>query len=225
MSGHAPGVSPSTPFPAQRIDSAGKILPFNEISLEPALEQYVSRLKDAVNAKDVDYLKTAIGDSTYYTTGGNRGWAEFMKFWKLENSPDQSPLWTTLEDVISLSGAFYGIDRSLFVAPYYFTVWPQDLDPGGYGVIVGEEVRLQSAPSLDAEAIDTLRYDIVQYVGNHSAETTIINGKSFPWYEVETLDSKKGWVYGQFFRSPQGYRIGFRNTGGNWRIIFFVTSE
>jgi hypothetical protein len=219
------GKSPEQPFPVNRNDAKGKIPAFNEASLEPSLAQYIDKLSKAVADKDVDYLMSVIEEDTRFSFGDGSGKEEFMKFWKLDKKPSSSPIWATLKDVLSLSGGFYGLDREMFVAPYYFAIWPQDYAPASHGVIVGDSVSVRDSASINATEVTMLSYDIVMLTGDKTTEDTRILGNSYPWHEIMTLSGQPGWVYGKFFRSPQGYRIGFKQTDGKWRIVFFVGGD
>jgi hypothetical protein len=218
------GKTPDQPFPTQRNDSPGVIPAYNEAPLDSSLNLYLTKLIEAVDKKDADYLLSVIDDSTHFTFGAERGKAEFAKLWKLDSDPAASPVWATLKDVLSLSGGFYGQGRDLFVAPYYFTLWPQEYIPARHNVVIAEGVALLDTSDVNAAVVDTLDYEIVRMKGGKT-EPVSIGGDSYPWYKVETLQNKAGWVYGKFLRSPTGYRIGFYRANGNWRVVFFVTED
>lgn len=216
------GKSPERPLPIARSDGRGVIPPYHEASLDPSLNQYLTKLITAVEQKDVTYLESVIDDSTRFSNGEEQGKAEFMKFWKLDNSPDKSPIWDVLNDVLSLGGGFYSQDRDIYVAPYYFIIWQQDFPPAVHSIVVGNQVGLFETPSPDANVLDTLNYNIVRDAVEKKGNVSI-DGKSYPWHKVETIDGVSGWVCDKYLRSPAGYRVGFKKENGNWRVTFLVS--
>jgi len=69
------------------------------------------------------------------------------------------------------------------------------------GVITGNKVRMRSAPALSGKILKELFIGEVVFILNQSEKTEKIDKNrqfSYYWYEVETVDGKKGWIFGQF---------------------------
>lgn len=221
----SPVIPTSQGFPVHRASIRGTVQPFNEAVLDSSLYLFIGRLYKAVLQKDAQYLLGVVDDDIKFSFGAENGRQDFIRDWGLRDKPDSSGIWPILKDVLEQGGGFSGTDRKLFMAPYYFVGWPDAYDAFDHGVIAGTGVRLRDKPAMHARIVKTLAYDIVKYEGNRTAEETRMNDESWPWDEVETLDGQKGWVYGKYFRSPIGYRIGIQRSGSGWKIVNFLAGD
>ncbi|MGD9715048.1 MAG: SH3 domain-containing protein [Thermomicrobiales bacterium] len=146
--------------------------------------------------------------------GGESGPEDFEAHWKLDDS--SSEFWDAMAELLALGGSVTPKCMG-FVAPYVFSEWPEEYDAFEHGVIVGSQVRLRSAPSLDGLIIGALSFDIVQWVPDD---------KEVPgWVGVETLDGKRGYVADRYVRSPITYRAIFTKTEGRWYLTALVAGD
>jgi len=115
----------------------------------------------------------------------------------------------------------------MFVAPYTFSDWPEDLDSFDYFAIFGNNVNLRDTPSKDGRVIGSLSYNVVKVdndksVMNHAADDS---DQKVEWYKVKTLGGKEGFVHGDFVRSPIDLRAGFEKKRGVWKLTFFLAGD
>ena len=122
--------------------------------------------------------------------------------------------------VIGAGGAYdaspdYSDAEATFIAPYYFSAFPDDYDGFEYAVVVGERVRVRSAPNTESEVLAALSYAIVRIAGSPS------DG----WVQVELADGSDGFMAARYVKSLIGYRAGFEKINGRWRIFFFLAGD
>jgi hypothetical protein len=71
-------------------------------------------------------------------------------------------------------------------------------------VVVGEGVRLRSAPGVRSEVLDNLHTGVLLKIVGKSEQKesleryNVCDPEGFHWYEVITSRGSKGWVYGEF---------------------------
>ncbi len=133
----------------------------------------------------------------------------------------ESPFWSTMAGIIGAGGIYeadpgYSDAEATFIAPYYFSAFPDEYDAFEYAVVVGERVNVRSAPSTEGEVLTRLSYDIVGLPGP---------GSSDGWVQIELADGTEGFMASQFIKSPLGYRAGFEKINGRWRMFFFVAGD
>lgn len=171
----------------------------------------------AVARKDAKFIRSILAKDVIVNFGGTNGVRGFMGEWK-DLSP-ASGFWKEFGWVISHGGKFETEKGSpkQFWAPYTYAFFPDDLDSGDYGTIAGERVRLRKAPSLTAEVIDFLDYNLAKpYFDGNETEG---------WMQIVTLGGKRGFIAADFFHSPLDYRAGFSKVNGKWLMTAFVSGD
>ncbi len=213
------------PMPLHQFKEAGKLHPVDQAPKDSLFFLFRAGLIDMVSRKDVISLMKQVHPEIKYSFGDPEGIAGFVKSWGL-TSPEEaqkSEIWNVLERILPMGGVFTAPDE--FVAPYYFSTWPEDTDAFGYLAVTGGGVRLRETASLNSRIVKTISYDMVKLTGQSDTQETI-NGHTHPWFKVKMADGTEGFIFGQFLGSPVGYRAGFRKTPGQgWKLVFLVAGD
>ncbi len=213
-------------FPAKFIAEAGKLNPVDEALSDTAFFVFRETLLDAVRRKDVFFLLENTDQFIKYSFGDDGGLAGFVQQWELD-SPEgiqQSEVWKQLEAVLTMGGNFSDNGKT-FTAPYYFGLFPDQLDAFTHGVVTGRGVRMRSAPNLRAPIVKNLSFDIVEVI-RETASLEIIGEDQYPWVQVKMTDGKEGYIWGKYIGLPIGFRAGFsKQPNGSWLMHFFVAGD
>lgn len=218
--------SRSDSLPAQSITEAGKLYPVDEAPLDTTLFILRESLRDAVRNKDILPILEALSPQCKVSFGGEGGVDGFIDIWGLESEEktQSSPLWEALGKVLSNGGTFSD-QGNMFTAPYSFSNWPQSVDAFTHLLVDGAGVRLRKKPTLQSDVLATLSHDIVLLVENTNEKLTL-DGETFPWVKVKTLNDDEGYVWGKYLISAIDYRAGFRKKQDNtWHITFFLAGD
>jgi len=181
------------------------LCPVDEGAADPTFAKYREALRAAIASRNEKEL-LALADPKIRTSfGGDQG----LKL-------SDSKIWDELARAIALGGAFRGegADR-MFWAPYVYSSWPESIDAFTHVAAVRDDVPLREQPAADAAVVDTLRWTIVELIPSDSAS----------WRHVRTPGGKTGWVEAAGVRSPIGYRAGFRQVDGQWKMNAFVAGD
>jgi len=223
-------------FHLPAIGQTQKVYPRNEISKDSSLVDFVSKLKNAIDRKDKEFLIESI-DSNIRLFSGVNGIKEFIR--KFQPDSSNSYIWMYLNRLINLGGYFSNnnSDTLIFIFPYIHSVNP-DVQPksGGMwipGVITEKNVLVYQERSSKSKIIDTLSYDIVsiitppQYIENplFYIPESAIKGWITEWVRISTLDeTETGFVYWDKIWSPYAYSLYLNKIKGHWKI-YCLTPE
>lgn len=202
-----------------------RFVPFADEGVKDAsFAAFRARLIAAVKERDVKYLVGVLDPEVTASFGGDEGVADFRRFWKVDKR--DSEFWDELLKVL-LNGGYMSENAGvpLFAAPYTFTGFPQDLDPFSYSVVFGNSVALRDAPSLGGKVITRLDYNIVTVDPDKSVVTGRGDRAKVAWAYIKTLGGKRGYVSGQYVRSPVDCRAIFEKRDGKWRLTAFVAGD
>lgn len=202
------------------------VKPVDEASKDASFLAFRTKLIDAVERKDLKYVKSIMDPKIELSFGGHSGLKDFDELWK-----NKAEFWQELSFVVNNGGRFVGEGRSKmssFTAPYLFSDMPEDLDQFEYHAIFGSNVNVREQPNPNAKVVAQLSYNIVK-IDNEAT----INRKTGPgeWdlkpdcYKIESLGGVKGWVKAEFVRSPIDYRAGFEKKRGVWKMTFFIAED
>ncbi|MCB0597108.1 MAG: SH3 domain-containing protein [Lewinellaceae bacterium] len=211
-------------MPTHQVKEEGKLYPVDEAPLDTAFFVFREQLKQTVAKKEVFGLLDVTAKDIKVGFGAEQGFDDFVGMWGLASKqPDTLRIWPLLGRLLAEGGTFSD-NRSVFVAPYYFSTWPSQYEPVDYGAIAGAGVRLREKPSLNSRILKTISHDIVTILDEAQEET--IGGETYPWVRVEMLSGTQGYVFGKFVGEPMGYRVGFKkNEGGQWRMSFLLAGD
>lgn len=184
---------------------------------------FISALKEVVNAKDAEKLIKMVSDDVKYSFGNDDGKKGFIGKWKLSAQPEQSDIWLELSDVLALGGIFTEDDT--FVMPSFAASFPEEFDRLTYGVLIGEEVNMRTNPDINSEVAEQLTNEVIK-VGEPTESVYEMNGRQYKWIEIETTLGNKGYVVEKFVRKPSDYRIELTKTdAGQWQITAFIEGD
>jgi hypothetical protein len=203
-----------------------KIVIKDESDLDPTLQKFLAKLKQIVEDRNVTGLLQMLAKDVNYSFGDGPGKEGFKKYWNLEK-PNQSKVWTELQDILFLGGSFRDKESlSFYTAPYIFEKFPAGYDSFLYSAIIGNNVNVRATPSLEGEVVDQLSFVVVKNDGPPSDQTLTIEGTVYHWIPIVTPSGKHGFVIEKYVRSPIDYRIGIgKSQTGEWEINFFVAGD
>ena len=192
---------------------------------DASLLAFRAKLIAAAKSRDAKFILSILDKNIKNSFGGNDGVAEFKDWWKIE-SPG-SKFWDEFLPVITNGGKFHDSEvaaskTKLFVAPYTFQDFPDDLDAFTHSIIFGNNVNLRAKPEMNAPVVARLSYNVVEITNGIKDKT---DPEKDDWYEIKTLGGKKGFVKAEFVRSPIDYRAGFEKKGGAWKMVFFIAGD
>lgn len=197
------------------------VLPVDEAKKDASFFAFRSKLIEAVKKRDAKFVLSVVDRNVKNSFGGNDGIAEFKETWKI-NSPT-SEFWSEFLPVITNGGSYFKDgSNKLFFAPYSFKSFPQNLDPFSHSVIFGNKISLRSKADTNSPVVANLSYNIVEILETINDKK---NEGKVSWYEVKTLGGKRGFVKGDFVRSPIDYRAGFEKKKGKWTMTIFVAGD
>ena len=202
----------------------GKLFPVDEGTKDPSFSAFRERLLRAVRGRDERFILSILDPNIELSFGGHRGIKDFKEMWLTKNSRED--LWTELNAVLSLGGAFVTSGGGKqFCAPYTFTNFPDDVDAFEYAAITGNNVRVRARPELSSPIVSTLTYDVVRadfyYDPRDSQEEKGTPG----WVKITTPEGRQGYVAARFIRSAVDYRACFRKVKGSWRMTAFIGGD
>lgn len=195
------------------------VKPVDEAGKDPSFHTFRTKLIAAAERKDLKYVISIMDPDISLSFGGHSGVKGFHELWT-----NKDEFWSEFLTVIKNGGKYEPADGEsgeMFIAPYSFSNWPEDLDAFDYMLVFGENVNLRETPALDGNVITKLSYNVVKITDNK-----LIKGKEqADWYRIETLGGKKGWVKAEFIRSPIDYRAGFAKQRGAWKMTYFIAGD
>jgi hypothetical protein len=217
--------SSSSPFQAEEgsisaasIQQERILVPIDEADQNPDFKAFRDSLLAAVERKDLDFLLDHVDDQIRVSFGTDQGKVDFVRFWKLNEQPEESRIWAELKEVLRLGGTFRGEERTSFTAPYLFNRFPKGFDEFLYAAIIDSVVYLREEPDSSSAVLDTLRYSIVK-------KASVFWTREDSWSRVETLSGIEGYVEGRSARSPLDFRANFTKKNSKWKMIFFVAGD
>lgn len=186
---------------------------------DPSFVVFRAQLLEAAQARDTSFVLSVLDPDVRVNFGAENGVEGFRQMWLRGLRPGGENLWTTLTRALALGSTYARAEDGTPTAttPYVFGAWPDTLDAFRHEAVVGERVRVRSAPSLDAETLATLSYYVVP--------TVYEPGLDPAWRRITLADGRTGYVAAAYLRSPIDYRLGFVKEGGDWRIRFFVAGD
>jgi hypothetical protein len=187
-----------------------RLLPVDDAPSDPKFLEYRTRLLMAVERRDIDAVVEAMDPDIKLDFGGTSGVDSFRK--AVVERPEA---WEEMRWVLAHGGSFMG--ENLFAAPYVYARWPDELDSFECAAITGRNVRLRSAPRLDAPVITSLSYSIV-HASNDEVRDPV-------WKHVQLGGGRTGYVWHAYVRRPIEHRALFNLIDGRWRMTAFVAGD
>jgi hypothetical protein len=199
------------------VDEAGK---------DKSFSVFRDELLDALRKRDTKFVLSIIDPQISNDFGGGNGVADFKQKWKINNR--NSPFWDEMLTVLMNGGAFMDEKKQSFGAPYLYTEFhkqlPENIDGFEHAAIFGKNVKLYKQPRANSSVVATLSYNVVKPDYDRSVKDKSKEFE-FHWVKVETLGGKKGFVRGEFVRSPIDYRAVFEKKNGKWKMTAFIAGD
>jgi hypothetical protein len=197
-----------------QVPAPRRLLPVDQAATQPDFFTFRAQLLTAVARHDAAALMVVVHPNIKCDFGGGEGKAFFEEYWK--PSAAGSQVWVELAAVLALGGTFSTSDT--FVAPYVFSRWPQGVDGFEHVAVVGDRVRIRTAPRPDAEAAAVSSFEILP-LAQQSGDTPE------EWTAVALAGKKIGYVASRFVRSPIDYRAYFAREDGRWQMLMFIAGD
>lgn len=199
---------------AQRGSNVGRrIPPRDESARDALLRAFRARLFSVIARRDLRGLTSCLSSSARARMEGGSGPEAFLQEWETAEG-GLSRMWQELETVIRMGGVFETPAR--FAAPYFYALFPDDLDPFEYDVVVRAGALLRAEPDRRSPVVETLRWDILEI------QSFVNDG---PWRFVRSAGGKLGYVERSAIRSPAGLHAVFEKQDGAWRLSMFLSGE
>jgi hypothetical protein len=133
------------------VNTNPRLLPVDDAASKPDFLSYRVRLQMAVERRDVGAVIEAADPGIRLGFDGSGGAATLRTLFS-----DRPELWDELRVVLARGGRFSS--PSSFAAPYVYANWPGQFDAFECAAITGTNVRLRSAPKLDAPIVATVSH-------------------------------------------------------------------
>lgn len=220
-------IEPETTEPITYVFKPKTFKPIDESKKNAALRKTLNDLLTVIKNKDLDGLKPFLDANILVSLGGEKGWNDFLDFWKLKANPENSMVWQELKNAITLGGTFDKRNPNAYTTPYLFLTF--DYDAYEYAAITGDKVNIRDKPTTKSKVIAQLNYDVVkifQNDANYSQFQEKIGDETHYWFKIQMADGKTGYVWGKFCRMAIDYRATFskvRDEG--WKMTSFVAGD
>jgi hypothetical protein len=150
------------------------------------------------------------------------------------DNPD-APFWKHLEKAIATGCAseIFGVEpeKETWICPHVFLA-PDDLpnfELYEQVVIVGKNISVRSAPTLESPVIDTVSDEVVRQDYDSLNELTETQQRAIStlegWQPIITSTGQRGYVSSRYAYSPIGYRAFFTKTNDEWEMIVFIGGD
>ena len=197
------------------------LVPRDDGANDPSFVLFRARLVEAIARRDAETVLSLFAPEARLSFGGTDGGPTGVRQVWYENGRPRPAFWAELGSVVALGSirdpqpptSAYDDGEVLITAPYTFAGFPRDYDAFEHVAVLGENVRVRSAPSLESDVLTALTYTVVPSRGGGE------------WTPITLADGRQGFISSRFVRSPIDYRIGFLKRGGGWSIVFFLAGD
>ncbi|MEM1054112.1 MAG: SH3 domain-containing protein [Bacteroidota bacterium] len=197
--------------------------PVDEGASDPSFIAFRSQLLAAAAARDTSAVLRAFAPTATISFGAEFSGADGVREVWLSGLVPREPgddLWSALVETVSLGST---VRSGVTSAPYYFMGFPEGLDPFEHVIVVAEEVRVRSEPSLQGTVLGSLNYEVVPTA--YSPEVNQVEADGYTWIPIRLATGERAWIAQRFVRSPLGLRAGFEKVNGRWTILYFVAGD
>lgn len=199
---------------AVRVRCAGvPLAPVDDAIEDADFLAFRARLLRAIDRRDKAFILSIVSPHILNSFGGGGGIEEFERISRLDDA--DSWFWKEFGTVMRLGGSFANPDS--FSAPYTWANWPKNLDAIGNLAVIGRDVNVRAAPSMDSPVIATVSYTTLPHVGTYR--------QGSEWAYVGLDDGLAGYIHRTFVRSPIDYRAFFSRRDGRWWLDAFVSGD
>lgn len=209
-------------LPTEIIQERNKIYPVDQSPLDTSLFVFWVQLRKAVEKKDIFYIMDHLDPNIDNGPDYPSTVAGFVEKWHLKNevSTQVSDLWLAMDRLLNLGGVL-NQRKTKFISPYYTALLPNNAAKDSLGVILGQGVRIRTAPNSESKILMVKSHDIVP-VKDPNGPEELIGVESFPWVKIMLRDSTEGFVYGKYLGQPSDVQMTLQKFGQNWRVIALI---
>src|SRR5690625_2241274 len=191
--------------------------PTDETVQAPDLARFLDDLRKAVEERNVQFVQAALAEDVQLGFGPHEDDVNVVT--AALNDAD-SELWQRLESSVKFGGTFTSRgERARFCVPYFYSAFPDHLDPLEHQVIVEPSIEALSVPNESGREIALPDFAIVRTDLGSAATTKDENGRL--WARVY-LKSGPAYVPATAIRSPLDSRTCFEKRGSQWRVTAVV---
>ena len=197
-------------------------LPPRDVGAEdPSFLTFRAHLLAAAAARDTAAVLRAFSPDATISFGGDSGPEGVRRVWFTPNyTPEPgSDFFSTFVRTVAMGSSSEG---GIVSAPYLFLDVPGEYDPFEHVVVVGEQVRIRSEPSLQGEVLGSLTYQVVEAPLGAPGP---VEADGYTWMPIRLNTGQRAWVADRFVWSPIGHRAGFEKRDGTWKVIYFVAGD
>lgn len=189
-----------------------------EAPADPQLRAFLSELHKAVWQRDANALKNLMASDIKLTFGPPPE-APPEEFLQLSNP--NSPVWTELQTMLELGGAYPTPSRDHYCIPYTYAAFPDDLDAYNHQVVIGPSVA-RAEPNANAAILAKLDHVIVRT--DYGTPTIIKEDDGKAWAKIY-LNGQTAYVPADQLLSPIGYRACFGKRNSHWAITHLLAGD
>ncbi len=189
-----------------------RVWPMDEAPRNLAFEGVRNGLRTATQNRDARGVATFFATDALLDFGGGAGPDELIR--RLNDPVGGEALWTELEAALSMGAVQTA--RDTFCMPY---VWCAErisarLDTDMTAWVTSRIAVLRSAPDMDADVVELLRYDVLE-----------IHGYEGDWARVMSVMGEDAWLHRSMYRTPYDFRILVNLRDGRWQVTAFVAGD
>ena len=196
-----------------------RLYPVDDSARDPGFQSYARKLQAVVDRRDTAGLRKLVDTKEVVVGSGkeDKGWGKFIERWQPEDR-EHGRLWSTLSQLLSLG--FVQEHPRLFLSPYVVWRFPRGLRVRAPLVVTRDKVALRESPSMRAEAIASLSFEIVERLGPQQQLADLVQ-----WVYVRTFDGKAGYLNMKDVESPMMPRAQFGMRDRRWLLIALEAPE
>lgn len=192
-----------------------------DYSKAEGFDVFLAQLKQAVAAKDAAFIAQMADEDIRYNFGDGGGKAGFLADWKLDSTPEESPFWQEMENILRIGG-YVETDWAAGITvlfPCTFRElaednWLRDGDQPfsalDYMVVIREDAVLKDNTGADFRQL---------------AFGEVVKPVEGAQDRYATHDGLEGTISGDAVRSPLDYRAFFRKKDGEWKMPLFIAGD
>jgi hypothetical protein len=188
-----------------------ELSPVDQANEVKGLIEFRDELITNIKERNIDFLYKYFDEQGKWDFGGTTK-EQILESWDEES-------WLELQKAVLLGGAFFDEEKTLFISPYTFMLFPDEFeDSYEFEVAIKDHVEVYIPKDVDSNLIEILNYTIVKRIYEDDEYDSY-------WKKIEMSDGRVGYVIGDSIRSPIDYRIGFEKVKNDWKITFFLAGD
>jgi hypothetical protein len=177
-----------------------------------------SMFEGIVERRDYAAIEDFLFEDVVSSNYGQPGKEEFMDYWSLENTRDDSALWPVLDEILTLGGR-YDPANKVFQAPYVYIDVPAEYRSDYGFVVMGEDVNLYEEKDLHSNVKAALSYNII-YISRDERNFYLKEDEDL--IGIVTLSGNGGFIQKKYMKSHIDYRMEIRNIDGEWKLTVLL---